>query len=320
MPLKYLKEQVSVAAACLSCDRTKSHRCPHADEGQCALCTKYLTPTQRRDLAQGPCIVVHMRCYLPEPTTKVVKFDCLPTPFRDLLKTMPRFKHWRVVTCREVSPGRWKLLCSCGYGQRHVMTCLHCSFFIQKVTRQAMYGCDIDNIHIRHTNLFASLKDTSHVQRTHADWKGVQFEANEEAIFTAFPLPSEEEDTNHNDHNDGESSDTGSQHGTRARGRKEQAASEDLRKRRERIGVIRSNFFEILNVLETIPPEDFDATHAPSVEAAVFAIRQSLPMFPLRTITTIAKRPSGQSAKGSGRRKRAAATSPGTAQPCRVLV
>ena len=110
--------------------------------------------------------------------------------------------------------------------------------------------------------------------------------------------------------------DTGSQHGTRERGRKQQAASKELRKRRERIGVIRSNMFEILNVLETIPPEDFNVTHAPAVETAVFAIRQGLPMFPMRTVTTVAKRPSGQSAKGRGGRKRAAATETGTTQPC----
>lgn len=81
VPLKYLKEQVSVAAACLSCDRTKSHRCPHSNESECGLCTKYLTATQRRDVAKGPYIVAHIRCYLPEPTTKVVKFDSLSTPF-----------------------------------------------------------------------------------------------------------------------------------------------------------------------------------------------------------------------------------------------
>lgn len=41
VPLKYLKEQVNVASACLSCDRTKSHRCPHASASQCAICTRY---------------------------------------------------------------------------------------------------------------------------------------------------------------------------------------------------------------------------------------------------------------------------------------
>ena len=316
VPLKYLKEQVAVAAACLSCERTKSHRCPHTDEDHCALCTKYLTSTQKRDLTLGSCIVIHMRCYLPEPSTKVVKFDSLPTPFANLLKSMPRFKHWRVVTCREVSTGRWKVLCSCGYGQRHMMACLHCSFFIQKVTRQQMYGCDIDNIHIRHTNLYASVKDTSHVHRTHDDWKGVHFEATADAIFTAFPLPSEEEDTNDNDHSDGDLDTGGHDHGTRARGRQQQAASEELLKRKERMGKLRSQMFEILNVLDTIPPEDFNETHAPAVETAVLAIRQSLPMFPMRTVTTIAKRPSGQRPKGGGAsRKRAAATDTGTSLP-----
>ena len=69
--------------------------------------------------------------------------------------------------------------------------------------------------------------------------------------------------------------------------------------------------FEILNVLDTLSLEDFNETHAPSVETAVSAIRQSLPVFPLRTVSTVAKRPAGQKAKGSTRRKRAAAPETG---------
>ena len=144
------------------------------------------------------------------------------------------------------------------------------------------------------------------MRRSHDDWKGVHFDASEEAIFLAFPLPPEEEDTDDNDHNDG--SDTGNQgHGTRQRGRLQQKASEELLKKKERIGNLRSQMFEILNVLDTLSLEDFNETHAPSVETAVSAIRQSLPVFPLRTISTVAKRPAGQKAKGSARRKRAAA-------------
>jgi len=43
VPLKYIKEQVNVAMACLSCDQTKSHRCPHASAFQCAICTRYIS-------------------------------------------------------------------------------------------------------------------------------------------------------------------------------------------------------------------------------------------------------------------------------------
>jgi hypothetical protein len=49
VPLKYLKEQIEVASACLSCDRTKSYRCPHATAAQCAICSKYeRTPEEKR--------------------------------------------------------------------------------------------------------------------------------------------------------------------------------------------------------------------------------------------------------------------------------
>jgi hypothetical protein len=180
-----------------------------------------------------------------------------------------------------------------------------------------MYGCDIDNIHIRHTNLFASLKETSHVHRTHDDWKGVTFNATPADIFNAFPLPPEEEDTNDIDHNDGDSSDiAGHHHGTRERGRKQQAPSEELLRKKERIANIRSQMFEILNVLETIPPRDLEETHAAPVERGLITLREGLPVFPMQVITTVARRPAGQRPKGSGAsRKRAAATEIGTSQP-----
>jgi len=91
----------------------------------------------------------------------------------------------------------------------------------------------------------------------------------------------------------------------------QQKASEELLKKKERLGNLRSQMFEILNVLDTLSLEDFNETHAPSVETAVSAIRQSLPVFPLRTMSTVAKRPAGQKAKGSTRRKRAAAPETG---------
>jgi hypothetical protein len=317
IPLKYLKEQVAVASACLACDRTKSYRCPHATAAQCTICTKYLTDTQRTELALGPCIVIHMRCHLPEPGTKVVKFDTLTTPFVNLLKTMPRFKHWRVVTCREVSAGRHKLLCSCGYGQRHLMTCLHTSFSIQKpthLTQQQQFGCELENIHIRHTKLYASLRATTNVKRTHNDWSGVHFNATDDAIFTAFPLPQQEDDDDNGDEDNGNGGSDGHGHGTRERGRKQQLASEELLKKKERIANMRSQCFEILNVLDTIPFKEFDEIHAPGVENGLLAIRQNLPVFPLRTTTTIAHRPAGQRKRAGRGGGGAAATRPAVAR------
>ena len=316
IPLKYLKEQVAVASACLSCDRTKSYRCPHASAAQCAICTRYLTDSQRRELALGSCIVLHMKCHLPEPSTKIVKFNTLPTPFVDLLKTIPRFKHWRVITCREVSNVGgvqiWKVLCSCGYGQRHLMACLHCSFVVQKVTLQQQFGCDIENIHIRHTNLYASLKDVTKVERTHCDWKGVHFTAVEADIFTVFPPPPEDDHEDEDDGQDGEGGDDGGghDHGTRERQRKQQVLTEQLLKKKERISVFRSQMFEILNVLEATSCQEFDDTHAPVVETGLLDIRGKLPMFPQRVLSCVARRPAGQQkrrgAGGGGAAKRTA--------------
>jgi len=297
VPLKYLKEQIEVASACLSCDRTKSYRCPHATAAQCAICSKYLTDSQRQELAQGTCIVLHMRCHLPEPGTKVVKFNTLPTPFVTLLKSMPRFKHWRVVTCREVSPNRHKLLCSCGFGQRHLMACLHTSIGVQKpthMTEHEQFGCELENIHVRHTKLYASLRTTANVKRTHNDWSGVHFSATDDAIFTAFPLPIEDDADDGDDEDNGNGDSDGHGHGTRERERKQQEKSEELLKKKEKIATLRSQCFEILNVLETIPMDEFHSTLAPRVENDLLAIRQYLPAFPMNTRTTIAHRPAAQ--------------------------
>ena len=85
---------------------------------------------------------------------------------------------------------------------------------------------------------------------------------------------------------------------------------QELLKKKERIANIRSQMFEILNVLETIPPRDLEETHAPPVERGLIALREALPVFPMQVITTVAKRPAGQRPKGSGAsRKRAAGPS-----------
>ncbi len=246
-----------------------------------------------------------MKCYLPEPGTKLVKFNTLPTNFVDLLKTIPRFKHWRVITCREVARCGvkiWKIVCSCGYGQRHLMVCLHCSFVIQKVTLQEHFGCNLENIHIRHTNLYASLKDTTKVERTHCDWKGVHFAAAEEAIFIAFPLPLEEYDDEDLKDDAAEPSDDRRfhGHGTRELARKQQVMTEDILKQKDRIATMKSQMWEILNVLETTAYKDFVDVHAPPVEAALLEIRSKLPVFPERVVTTVARRPAGQQKRRGG--------------------
>ncbi len=267
-------------------------------------------------MALGSCIVLHMKCYLPEPGTKIVKFNFLPTNFVDLLKTVPRFKHWRVITCREVArcgDRIWKVVCSCGYGQRHLMVCLHCSFVVQKVTLQEKFGCDLGNIHIRHTNMYASLKDTTKVERTHCDWKGLHFAATEEAIFIAFALPLEDNDEEWEDDAEPSNIGHGHGHGTRELARKQQVVTEDLLKQKDRISTMRSQMWEILNLLETTAYKEFVDTHAPAVEAALLDIRSKLPAFPQRVLTTVARRPAGQQKRrgrggGGGKAKRAAAT------------
>ena len=132
------------------------------------------------------------------------------------------------------------------------------------------------------------------MKRTHNDWSGVHFNSTDDAIFTAFPLPLQEDDDDDGDEDNDNGGSDGHGHGTRERGRKQQSASEELLKKKERIANMRSQCFEILNVLDTIPYKEFDEIHAPGVENGLFAIRQNLPVFSLRTTTTIAHRPAAQ--------------------------
>ena len=141
----------------------------------------------------------------------------------------------------------------------------------------------------------------------------VVLEMSEEAIFIAFALPLEDDDEEWKD--DAEPSDIGPGHGhgTRELARKQQVVTEDLLKQKDRISTMRSQMWEILNLLETTAYKEFVDTHAPAVEAALLDIRSKLPVFPQRVLTTVARRPAGQQKRrsgggGGGKAKRAAAT------------
>ena len=84
-------------------------------------------------------------------------------------------------------------------------------------------------------------------------------------------------------------------------------------KKKDRISALRSQMWEILNVLETTSYKEFEETHVPVVESGLLDIRSKLPMFPQSVITTVARRPAGQQKRrGAGGGAAAKRTAPAT--------
>jgi hypothetical protein len=110
---------------------------------------------------------------MDECINKKVRFEDMEFSFVDLLKSAPRRKLTRVVTCHP-HEGYVLLRCSCGHGMRHLSLCLHCSMVIQKVSNYLCSGCEEENLHIRHCELYAGLEDITKIHRTADDWVGIR--------------------------------------------------------------------------------------------------------------------------------------------------
>jgi hypothetical protein len=245
-PLQTLKNQVLLGASCLQSDKTKAYICTKSCT-ECSICMKYLSDEQKKTLSSST-QRLHMKCFVDEELTKKVRFSKLDTEFVTLLRTAPKPKNWRVVTCNMESCG-CRMLCSCGYGMRHMTCCLHVSMGIQKASNYSCFGCEEETIHVRHTSMYAALRNIDVVKRTHDDWKGVICKSLESKdIEAAFPELSMDEDQG-DDAMDDEPP-APHQHGTRLQQGRRDKNADELAYKAEKIAALKSRFFEAVNVLE----------------------------------------------------------------------
>ncbi len=295
-PLAILKNQVLLGASCARSAETKIFVCT---KDNCAICKKYLTKTQEK----GSTVKVHILAFLDEGLTKKVRFSHLPADYVDLLRTAPRPKYWRVVTVNE-EPNGSRLLCSCGYGKRHMTCCLHVSMVIQMASNYTACGSEEEAIHIRHTNLYASMEDITKVERNHDDWQGViSSNVTIEGVKECFAgRPVDEDDATGNQNISEETPQHG--HGTRYQSKRKQISADEASYKAEKIGILRARLFELVNIVESATSKKDVDDFCAIVEDGVFAIRRQLPALPARTATTVAKRPVSEKPRTSNRRQR----------------
>lgn len=174
-PLKRLIRQVQLATSCLrNLVKSEYGICAYPEWDRCTICCAVLLDTQKKLIRENSGVVrLHMKVFVEENLNKRVHFEDLEFSFANLLRSAPVKKEWRVVTC---IPGGENVLlrCSCGYGMRNFSVCLHCSIICQKVSHFQCSGCEEENIHIRHCEMYAGVEDIKRVHRTADDWIGVR--------------------------------------------------------------------------------------------------------------------------------------------------
>ena len=308
-PLQILKNHVLLGASCARSDRTKASICTKEN---CNICDECLTATQKKTMTSAT-IKIHLKCYIDEEVTKTVRFATLDTNYVTLIRSFTHPKYWRVVTVNAASvdskPGL-RYLCSCGFGMRNMTCCLHNSMTLQKASKYTCFGCEQETIHLRHTNLYASIQDIQRIQRTHDDWQGLfSTGVTVEAIKDAFPTNAQyETDGSDNSY----SAPADHRHGTRHQGQKRQISADELAYKMEKIGFVRSQLFDVVNILESASiREDLDKFCQMTLDS-VFELKRRLPNLPARSITTTARRPAGEAPRRSrapkkGKSKEAAA-------------
>ena len=181
--------------------------------------------------------------------------------------------------------------------------CLHVSMGIQKASNYSCFGCEEEAIHVRHTNMYAALRNIHVVKRTHDDWKGVICKSLEpKDVEAAFPELSMDEDQG-DDAMDDEPP-APHQHGTRyQKGRRDMNADE-IAYKAEKIAALKSHFFETLNILEAATSRNDVDSFSAIIDTGVFDIKRKLPALPARTVTTVARRPAGEPKRKVSSRQR----------------
>jgi hypothetical protein len=294
-PLQILKNQILLGAACARSARTRNFICTK-DIQNCSICTNYLTHGQKKRLTSAT-LRIHLLCYVDEEIHKRVRFADLPHDYVTLLASIPRPKYWRVVTVNPEQSGV-RLLCSCGYGMRCLTCCLHISMVLQKSSDYTYFGCEEENIHVRHTNLYALVDDLAVIQRTHDDWQGIFCSTlTVDKVEVVFSRSAPDESAS------GESEKSDAQdlsshtHSTRHRDQRIAASAALSAYKAEKIASLKSHMFDVLNIIDsTNIREDIDR-FVTLGEDAMFALKRQLPNIPQRNRTTVARRPAGEAHK-----------------------
>ncbi len=259
-PLKKFIRQVEIARSCLRSQRSKYSVCTKAAH-ECNICSKMMLPSQHHFLASHGGIRLHLRVYMDECIHKKVRFDTLEQSFRQLLHEAPVEKLTRVVTAHPCD-GCVLLRCSCGYGMRNFSVCLHCSMVIQKVSCYGCCGGEEENIHIRHSELFAGLEDVSRVRRTATDWIGVRCKhVSIDSIRQHFVCEHAADDDVSDASMDEESHDAACTHNHSTRKRKEadEASAAFAAYKLQTLHSLKNDFYELHRILsEARKQPEFD--------------------------------------------------------------
>jgi hypothetical protein len=131
------------------------------------------------------------------------------------------------------------------------------------------------------------------IKRTHDDWPGViSSGVTFEKLAVVFPEVDLEESQNDGDESNAPPSDH--QHATRYQRDRREISAEEIAYKFEKMAILKSRFFEALNVLEAATAREDVDNFFTIIDDGVFAIKGKLPALPARTVTTRAKRPSGE--------------------------
>jgi hypothetical protein len=241
-----------------------------------------LLDTQKAMLrsSSGSCRL-HLLVHVDEALNKKVRFEDLEYSFAQLLKSAPVKKLWRVVTC--MPHGDYILFrCSCGHGMRHLTLCLHCSMVIQRATGYTCSGCEEENIHIRHCELYAGLEDISKVSRTATYWNGIRCKhLSIESIRANFDdhHGSDADDENeHDDDGDDGGGDGGTSHGTRQRTAAEEANAAFAASKSEKLHISRNHYYELHHIADEAGNDQTEfARRWQILEEGLLAIKMKMP-------------------------------------------
>ena len=209
---------------------------------------------------------LHLLVYVDEALNKKVRFEDLEYSFAQLLKSAPVKKLWRVVTC--MPHGDYILFrCSCGHGMRHLTLCLHCSMVIQRATGYTCSGCEEENLHIRHCEMYAGLEDISKVNRTATDWNGIRCKhVTIDSIRENFDdhhgtdVSDGDGQDDHDDGDDDLGGDGGTSHGTRQRTAAEEANAAFADSKKEKLQISRNHYYELHHIADEAGNDKPDST------------------------------------------------------------
>jgi hypothetical protein len=187
---------------------------------------------------------------------------------------------------------------------RFLTCCLHVSLVLQKSSDYTYFGCEPENIHVRHTNLYASLEDMAVIQRTHDDWQGIFCSTvSVDSFEGVFPKNAPEQTTS--EESDGPSSGTSEHdHDTRHRDKKRTASAEETAYKVEKIANLKTHMFDVLNIIDSATTREDIDRFVQLGEDAMFALKRQLPNLPQRTLSTRARRPAGEAQRRKSWKKK----------------